>query len=102
MKRKRWSEDEEVAIVLEAIKGETPVEEIARRESVSATQIFKWREAFVEGGRERLKDRRTKNGRDPISYENRRLKEMVGQQTLIIETQKKLAGMPTWASDGSR
>jgi transposase-like protein len=102
LKRKRWSEDEKVAIVLEAIRGETPVEEIARREGVSATQIFKWREAFIEAGRQGLKDRRTANGRDPVAYENRRLKEMVGQQTLIIETQKKLAGMPTWASDGSR
>jgi hypothetical protein len=40
-----------------------------------------------------LADKRTKGGRDPVADENRRLKELAGQQALIIDAQKKLAGI---------
>jgi len=38
-------------------------------------------------------DRRTRKGRRLVEDENHRLKELVGQQALIIEAQKKLAGI---------
>ena len=40
-----------------------------------------------------LTDKRTRSGRDPVLDENRQLKELAGQQALIIEVQKKLAGI---------
>ena len=39
-------------------------------------------------------DKRTRRGCDSLLDENRRLKELAGQQALIIEAQKKLAGIP--------
>ena len=44
----------------------------------------------MEGGRKALADSRRGNGRDPLVDENRQLKELVGQQALVIEAQKKL------------
>jgi len=43
-----------------------------------------------------LVDKRTRRGRDPVLDENRQLKELAGQQALIIEAQKKLAGILGW------
>ena len=61
---------------------------------VNAKQVYKWLARFLEGGRSALTDKRTCRGRDPLPDENRRLKELAGQQALIIESPKKLDGIP--------
>ena len=93
MNRKIWSTEEKTAIVLEMIKGNESMAAICTRHGVSASQVYRWQEQFLAGGRAALVDRRGKKGRDPVEDENRRLKELVGQQALVIEAQKKLAGI---------
>jgi len=93
MNRKKWSNEEKVTIVLEMVKGEESVASICARHRVSATQAYRWQEQFLDGGRTALADRRRRGSLDPLVDENRQLKELVGQQALIIEAQKKLNGV---------
>ncbi len=93
MNRKVWSTEEKTAIVLEMIKGGGSMASICTRHGVSVSQAYRWQEQFLAGGRAALVDRRGSKGRDPVEDENRRLKELVGQQALVIEAQKKLAGV---------
>jgi len=93
MNRRKWSNEEKVTIVLEMVKGEESVAAICTRHGVSATQAYRWQEQFLAGGRAALGDRRKQGSLDPVTDENRRLKELAGQQALIIEAQKKLAGI---------
>jgi transposase-like protein len=88
-----WSNEEKVAIILEIVRGNESAAEICTRHGVSATQAYRWLDRFLEGGRRAIIDKRTRRGRDPLLDENRRLKELAGQQALIIEAQKKLAGI---------
>lgn len=75
------------------IKGDESVAAICTRHRVSATQAYRWQEQFLSGGRDALADKRHRGSHDPVADENRRLKELAGQQALLIETQKKLAGI---------
>ncbi len=93
MNRKKWSNEEKVTIVLEMVKGEESVASICARHKVSATQAYRWQEQFLAGGRAALADKRRRGSLDPVADENRQLKELVGQQALIIEAQKKLNGV---------
>jgi transposase-like protein len=93
MNRRVWSNEEKAGIVMEMIRGEESMAVICNRHGVSATQAYRWLDRFVEGGRKALADRRRRNGRDSVADENRQLKELVGQQALIIEAQKKLDGV---------
>ncbi len=93
MNRKLWSNEEKVAIVLEILRGDESAAAVCTRYGVSATQAYRWLDRFLEGGRSALVDKRTRRGRDPVLDENRQLKELAGQQALIIEAQKKLAGI---------
>jgi len=68
---------------------------ICTRHGVSASQAYRWQEQCLAGGRAALVDRRGRKGRDSVEDENRRLKELVGQQALVIEAQRKLAGVLT-------
>jgi transposase-like protein len=93
MNRKIWSIEEKTTIVLEMIRGEESVAAICTHHGVSTTQAYRWQEQFLAGGRAALADRRTRKGHRLIEDENHCLKELVGQQALIIEAQKKLAGI---------
>lgn len=93
MNRRIWSNEEKTTIVMEMIKGKESVAAICARHGVSATQAYRWQEQFLDGGRVALSDKRTGGGRDPVADENCRLKELAGQQALIIEAQKKIAGI---------
>ena len=93
MNRKKWSNEEKVTIVLEMVRGEDSVAAICARHGVSATQAYRWQEQFLAGGRTALADKRRRGSLDPVTDENRRLKELVGQQALVIEAQKKLNGV---------
>ena len=93
MNRKKWSNEEKIAVVLEMIRGGDSVAAICSRHGVSATQAYRWQEQFLAGGRDALSDKRRKGSHDPVAEENRRLKELVGQQALIIEAQKKINGV---------
>ena len=79
MNRKLWSSEEKVSIVLEIIRGDETAASICTRHGVSATQACRWLNRFLEGGRGVLTDKRTGRGRDPLLDENRRLKELAGQ-----------------------
>lgn len=93
MNRKIWSSEEKTGIVLELLRGKDSAAAICARHGVSAVQALRWREQFVFGGKAVLRDKRSKNGKDPMIEENRRLKELLGEQSLIIDTQKKFAGL---------
>lgn len=93
MNRKKWSNEEKVTIVLEMVRGEDSIAAICARHGVSATQAYRWQEQFLAGGRAALADKRKRGNLDPVTDENRRLKELVGQQALVIEAQKKLNGV---------
>jgi len=93
MNRKKWSKEEKITVVLEMIRGGDSVAAICARHGVRATQAYRWQEQFLAGGRDALSDKRRKGSHDPVAEENRRLKELVGQQALIIEAQKKINGV---------
>ena len=93
MRRKLWSNEEKVTIILEIVRGNESAAAVCTRHGVSATQAYRWLDRFLEGGRSAITDKRTRRGRDPLLDENRRLKELAGQQALIIEAQKKLGGI---------
>lgn len=92
MNRKNWTAEEKLHPVLAMLKGAETVTEVCHRHQVSATQAYRWRDQFLESGKKALSDGRTKQGRDAVVEENRKLKGLVGSQALIIEAQKKYLG----------
>ena len=63
---RKHSAEAKLRIVLSVLRGETSAKEAARRRGVSETSIGKWKEQFLEGGRQGLeaKERRGPTGRE--------------------------------------
>lgn len=81
MKRKRFKEEQIIAILKEAERG-VPPKELCRKHGMSETSFYKWRQKY--GGMEVSEARRLKELED----ENRRLKKLVAEQALDIDMLK--------------
>lgn len=89
MHESKWSTEKKYEIVLRSLRGET-VADLCRENGMSATMFYRWRDEFLQGAQQGLKDKRNPQNRDPVLEENRKLKKIVAEQVLVIEGQKKL------------
>jgi transposase-like protein len=100
MSRRTWTVEEKLSIVLEMVKGQESVTSLCHRHGVAMSQAYRWRDAFLERGKLGLRDQRNPKHRDPVKEELRALRELAGSQALIIDAQKKLAGLPGFGTNG--
>ena len=85
MKKSRFSEAQIIGILKEA-EGGKRVEDLAREHGVSTQTIYNWRRKY--GGMEVSEAKRLRE----IEEENRKLKQMVAEQSLDIRALKDVLG----------
>jgi putative transposase len=85
MKRRRFSEDQIVRILEEFEAGKS-VEELCREYNVARSTIYLWRKKY--GGLDKPLLKKLKE----LDKENARLKKIVAQQALDIDSLKDLLG----------
>lgn len=89
--KKKWSQDEKLAIILDGLKGRS-VREICLEYGVSETQYYKWRDVALNSLKNGFKDKRRKGNCDrSAEAERNRLLKIIGEQQLIIDIQKKIS-----------
>jgi len=92
-KRRRFSAEDKIRIVMEGIRGDDPVSVLCRREGVHPTVYYKWLQSFMEAGKQRLRgDTLREAGRDEVQAvraENERLKQLVAEYALDVMVLKK-------------
>ncbi len=89
MARKRFTSEQIVAILRDAEKG-GPREEFFKKHNVSEQTYYRWKKMY--GGLGLSEVRRIKELED----ENRRLKQLAGEQALVIETLKEYQKKRGW------
>ena len=87
MKRRNWSADEKLAIVLEGIKEKRLVAEICQEHQISQSLFYRWRDKFFEGGKNALTNNFKDNNVHEIEID--KLQKIIGKQTIQIEILKK-------------
>ena len=91
--RKLYSSEQKILIVMEALRGESPVAEICRKHGIAESMFYKWNKEFMEAGKKRLAGDTTREATsDEVSElrkENQRLKEMVAELLLRYDILKK-------------
>lgn len=91
MKAKTFSSDEKFAIVLEAIKGNSDITEICRKNGISSSLFYKWRDKFFEGAKKELtsSNGKIRNIEQRYQKEIDDLNMVIGKQVVAIEAFKK-------------
>ena len=95
--RRKFSAEEKIRIVLEGLRGEIPVSELARREGIAPTVYYRWSKAFLEAGKNGLtKDTRRDTTTDEVRQlkaDNDALKRALAEAVLDVQRLKKSLGM---------
>lgn len=82
-KRKQWSSAEKLRIVLAGMQADTKVSELCRREGITATQYYQWRDRLLNSAGA-VFDRKSSGQpgeADPAEVELRRLKDVIAEIT---------------------
>jgi len=85
MKRRRFSE-EQVVQILKELEGAKSVEEICREYNIARSTLYLWRKKY--GGLDKPLLKKLKQ----LEKENARLKKIVAQQVLDLDSLKDLLG----------
>ena len=84
-KRRRWTADLKLKIVLETLQSERKLSEICRREGLSPTQVYQWRKQLW-GSAQAIFGRKWATGEDrrmaKLATENQRMKNVVAEITV--------------------
>lgn len=81
---RRWTLDRKMEVVLELLRGGDATA-LSRSHGISQSQLFAWRDRFLEGGRVALRVRRN----SPQDSKIRQLERLVGRLTMEKEILKK-------------
>jgi transposase len=95
--RRRFSADEKIRIVLEGLRGESPISEVCRREGIASSVYYKWSKAFLEAGKNGLtRDTLREASSDEVKrlrQENDQLKQSLADAILDVQRYKKSFGL---------
>ena len=89
MGRRRVSAEVKMAVVLEGLRGETRIADICRKYGIAESLYYKWRDRFLEGGRQALEQGSGTSKADKLKNEIKELQRIIGKQTVEIEILKK-------------
>ncbi len=91
--RKKYTAEEKIRIVLEGLRGETPITELCRREGINSNLYYRWSKEFLEAGKQRLAVntiREADSGEvKELKSENEQLKQLVAELSLKNRVLKK-------------
>ena len=95
--RRKFTSEEKIRIVLEGLRGEIPVSELARREGIAPTVYYRWSKAFLEAGKNGLakdthRDATTEEVRR-LKADNEALKQALAESVLDVQRLKKSMGL---------
>jgi transposase-like protein len=89
IKAKTWSVEQKVSLVMRLISKEASAEELAKSYGIGQSTIYKWRDSFLQKGKEGLAQKQIANAQvQELKAENQHLKEALADAVVKLEMQK--------------
>lgn len=94
-KRRNWTPEQKLRIVLESLQSDRQVAEICRREGLSPNMIYKWRQQLMGSAQAVFADKRgQRKGEDPkiarMAADNQKMKDVIAEITAENIVLKKM------------
>jgi transposase len=83
------SGEERLALILESFKNEQSIADLCRRHGISQATFYKWRDKFLEGGRQALVGNGSSAPDARAEAKIHELEQVIGQQAVEIQVLKK-------------
>jgi transposase len=92
MKKRKWTGQQKLQIVLEGTSGKIGIADLCNRHGVNQSQYYKWRDQLLKSGAS-LFDTNGDKKVDRLANENKRLISIIGKLTVEL---KKTEGELAW------
>jgi transposase-like protein len=90
----RWTAKKRAALVVSILKGETSIQEAARKHALTVAEVEEWKERFLDGGQNALRSR-PKDEEALKDEQIKKLKQKVGELVLDMDIMKEaMKGRP--------
>jgi len=98
-KKSELKVEQRVEVVLSVLRKEEPAAVLARRYQVSEQTIYRWRDSFLAGGRDRLAQKEVKPNEsarrlERLEGELAKRAQVIGELSLANDILKKLQAYP--------
>jgi transposase-like protein len=84
MKKRVWTSEQKLQIVMQGIKGRL-VSEICNEYQISQSQFYLWRDQFLQNAGKIFEMPKTAQQQTRLERENEKLKAMVGELTMELK-----------------
>ena len=85
MKRRKWTPKEKLTIVLEGLKGKTPLAELCNRHQITQGMYYKWRDQLFKDGEKIFAHGGPDKAEQRLKTEVKRLKSIIGELTIELK-----------------
>ena len=85
MKKRQWSSQEKLRIVLEGLSGQVEINKLCAKYQISQTQYYKWRDLLLKFGHQAFETKNISKKEERLQGENQRLKRIIGDLTVELK-----------------
>jgi transposase len=90
MKRRKWTPEEKMNIVLAGLKGDVSIAELCRQYNISQTLYYRWKDTFLQRGLEGLAGKRSPDKeREQLLAKTAEYEQLIGKLTVKLAQLKK-------------
>lgn len=85
MKRRQWTPEEKVKIVVEGLSGTISISELCNRYQITQTQYYQWKDKLLGDGHKVFTRGGIDKETDRLEKENKKLKGIIGDLTVELK-----------------
>lgn len=85
MKRRQWTAQQKLQIVLQGLQGRVSVSELCNRHQISQTQYYKWKDRLLKDGSKIFDQGGPDREAERLKRENVKLKSIIGDLTIELK-----------------
>ena len=90
MKRRKWSSEQKLKIVLEGLSGQIEIGKLCNKYQISQALYYRWRDQLLSHGHQAFKTKNITKKEEHLEDENRHLKQIIGDLTIELKKSEYL------------
>ena len=85
MKKRKWSSQEKLRIVLEGLSGNIEISKLCAKYHIAQTQYYQWRDQLLKFGHQAFETKNITKKEQHLVEENKKLKNIIGDLTVELK-----------------
>ena len=90
MKRRKWSSEQKLKIVLEGLSGQIEIGKLCNKYQISQALYYRWRDQLLSHGHQAFETKNITKKEQHLEDENRYLKQIIGDLTIELKKSEYL------------